>query len=579
MGTNIVFNPKTYHLGNLINDIETGEIALPDLQRPFVWNTTKVRDLIDSLYKGLPVGLIILWEILEPNKYRKINLNNKREPRFLVIDGQQRLTSLYSIIKDKKIISKNVKEVKLKIAFNPLEEKFEVWNVAIEKDHRWIPDISLIFKTESTYSFIRRYLEKFSEEDDVHEIDENEIASRIEKVRNIVNYPFSVLELSTDLDPEEVSEIFVRINSKGESLTQSDFILTLMSVYWSEGREQLEKFCKASHKESSDGKPSPYNLIRITPTPENLIRTIVAYSFLRGKLKYAYLILKGRDLENKVISEEIREKNFQKFKEGQEKALDLTNWHDYIKIIHSIGFVNEKLISSKVAFYVTYAFYLLGKYEFNIDFRDLESLIRKWFVFSQITQRYTGTPESVIEDDLSRLSSSNFESFVNQTINTYLTEDFWNILLPRRLETSSTVNYAFSVYTAALVFSDVNVMFSNIKLKDYLNPLIKQKKKVIDLHHIFPKAFLKREGITSRKIINQVANLAYLEYKDNIKIGDKSPREYWTELLKELSEDEIRIFLSKYDLPENFWEMNYYEFLEERRKLMSLKIRDYFNKL
>jgi uncharacterized protein with ParB-like and HNH nuclease domain len=367
MGTNIVFNPKTYHLGNLINDIETGEIALPDLQRPFVWNTTKVRDLIDSLYKGLPVGLIILWEILEPNKYRKINLNNKREPRFLVIDGQQRLTSLYSIIKDKKIISKNVKEVKLKIAFNPLEEKFEVWNVAIEKDHRWIPDISLIFKTESTYSFIRRYLEKFSEEDDVHEIDENEIASRIEKVRNIVNYPFSVLELSTDLDPEEVSEIFVRINSKGESLTQSDFILTLMSVYWSEGREQLEKFCKASHKESSDGKPSPYNLIRITPTPENLIRTIVAYSFLRGKLKYAYLILKGRDLENKVISEEIREKNFQKFKEGQEKALDLTNWHDYIKIIHSIGFVNEKLISSKVAFYVTYAFYLLGKYEFNTE--------------------------------------------------------------------------------------------------------------------------------------------------------------------------------------------------------------------
>ncbi|MBE8540160.1 GmrSD restriction endonuclease domain-containing protein [Geoglobus acetivorans] len=579
METNIVFNPKTYHLVNLINDIETGEIALPDLQRPFVWNTTKVRDLIDSLYKGLPVGLIILWEILEPNKYRKINLNNKREPRFLVIDGQQRLTSLYSIIKDKKIISKNVKEVKLKIAFNPIEEKFEVWNVAIEKDHRWIPDISHIFKTESTYSFIRGYLEKFSGEDEVHEINENEIASRIEKVRNIINYPFSVLELSTDLDPEEVSEIFVRINSKGESLTQSDFILTLMSVYWSEGRELLENFCKASHKESSDGKPSPYNLIRITPTPENLIRTIVAYSFLRGKLKYAYLILKGRDLENKVTLEEIREKNFQKFKEGQEKALDLTNWHDYIKIIHSIGFVNEKLISSKVAFYVTYAFYLLGKYEFNIDFRDLESLIRKWFVFSQITQRYTGTPESVIEDDLSRLSSSNFESFVNQTINTYLTDDFWNILLPRRLETSSTVNYAFSVYTAALVFSDVNVMFSNIKLKDYLNPLIKQKKKVIDLHHIFPKAFLKREGITSRKVINQVANLAYLEYKDNIKIGDKSPREYWTELLKELSEDEIRIFLSKYDLPENFWEMNYYEFLEERRKLMSLKIRDYFNKL
>ena len=122
MRNNVVFNPKTYPLSNLINDIETGNIALPDLQRPFVWDSTKVRDLMDSLYKGLPIGVIILWEIIEPRRYRKINIDNKREPRFLVIDGQQRLTSLFSIIKNKSIITKNFKKIKLKISFNPIVE-------------------------------------------------------------------------------------------------------------------------------------------------------------------------------------------------------------------------------------------------------------------------------------------------------------------------------------------------------------------------------------------------------------------------------------------------------------------------
>jgi len=577
MTSNVVFNPKTYQLGNLINDIDTGEIALPDLQRPFVWNTTKVRDLIDSLYKGLPVGLVVLWEILESKRYKKINLENNREPRFLVIDGQQRLTSLYSIIKNKEIVSKNVRKVKLRIAFNPIEEKFEVSNAAIERAPEWIPDISIIFKTISPFSFIKNYIEKIKNGDNHNDINQELIAHRIERIRNILNYPFSVLELSTDLDPEEVSEIFVRINSKGESLNQSDFILTLMSVYWPEGREQLETFCKESHKMPSDNKPTSFNRIGIKPTPADLIRTTVGYSFLRGKLKYAFLILKGRDFENKTISEDLRTKNFGIFKDGQSKAINLTNWEDFIKIIHSIGFVNEKLISSKVAFYVTYALYLLGKYNYGIAYKELESLTSKWFVFSQLTQRYTSSPESMIEEDLNNLSRFNdFVVFTKKTISSHLTDDFWNILLPQSLETSSTTNYAFSVYTASLVHSDINVLFSTIKLRDYLNPLLNQKKKTIELHHIFPKNYLKKLGIESRKIMNQVANLIYLEYKDNIQIGDRSPKEYWPELLEHFSSEEI---FARYDIPEHFWKLDYQSFLEVRRKLMAKRIRNYFYEL
>ncbi|AZR74361.1 hypothetical protein BBF96_13765 [Anoxybacter fermentans] len=580
MRNNVVFNSKTYALSNLINDIDTGDIALPDLQRPFVWDSTKVRDLIDSLYKGLPAGVVILWEIVEPGKYRKINLENKREPRFLVIDGQQRLTSLFSIIKNKEIVNKNFKKVKLKISFNPLEEKFEVWNAAIEKDPEWISDISAIFDNSSTYSYINSYLSRIKSKLIEKEIDENKIAANIERVRNLLNYPFSVLELSSSLDPEEVSEIFVRINSKGKSLNQSDFILTLMAVYWEEGRKQIEEFCEMSRRIPNENIPTSFNVINIQPNPEHLVRTIVGCSFLRGRLKYAYLILKGRDFENKVISEKFRKKNFEIFKEEQKKALDLTNWHDFIKIIQSAGFVNDKLISSKIAFFVSYTLYLLGKHKFSIHYKDLETIIRKWFVFSLLTQRYTGSPESVIEKDLTLFKDETvFIEKLEEIMNSELTEDYWKITLPQRLISSSTQNHAYLVYLASLIYRDINVLFSNIKLRDYLNPLLKMKKKTIDLHHIFPKNYLKKFGITDVKNINQIANLIYLEYKENINISDKPPREYWLELTSSLTDEEKNEILKKYDLPQNFWELEYNTFLKERRILMAKGIKEYFKSL
>lgn len=579
MKKGVVFSPKQYQLVNIIKDIETGDIALPDLQRPFVWKLSKVRDLLDSMYKGLPIGSIILWEIKEPKSFKPIGVEIKqRTPRYLVIDGQQRLTSLFSIINDKEVISENVKKIKIKIAFNPIEEKFEVSNPAIEKSPEWIPDISILFKGGSAYDLINQYLNKNKKSIDEKGLDNGKIAARIETIRDILSYPLSVIELSNDLDPEKVSEIFVRINSKGKTLSQSDFILTLMSVYWPEGRERLETFCKDSHTKPEGKKISSYNLLNIKPKPENIIRTVVAFSFNRGKLKYAFLALKGRDFENKVISEELREKNFAIFKDGQNKALDLSNWHDFIKIIHSAGFVNENMITSKIALYITYAFYLLGKYKCKMEYKKLESLIKKWFVFLQLTARYTKSPETVIEEDLKNLEEkNNFEEFINSRIKTHLTEDFWKITLPNALESSSTTNYAFQVYNAALVYSDVNVLFSDTKLRDYLNPLFKSKKKTLELHHIFPKKYLEKFGY-KKKQINQVANLIYIEYKDNISIKDKPPSEYWQKFLEMTEKNEAEIY-EKYDLPSGFYNMNYMDFLSQRRKLMSAKIKTYFERL
>lgn len=578
----VVFSNTNFPLSNLVEMVDAGTIALPDIQRPFVWDKSKVRDLMDSLYKGLPAGLVILWTIAKPGEFKPIGIEKATSPNRLVIDGQQRLTSLFSVIKGKKIIDKNFKEFRLKIAFNPLEERFEVSNPAIDKDVEWIPDVYEIFATNA-YDSIDKYIDNFKNKKPNEFLDDKKIKENIGRVASIINYPFSALELSSDLDPEEVSEIFVRINSKGKSLSQSDFILTLMSVYWDEGRKELEEFSKASDI-PSDNNPSPYNQINIKPKPEDLLRTIVGYSFLRGRLKYAYLILKGRNLENKTTSEDERNKNFTIFKEGQDKSLDLTDWHDYIKIVHSTGFINENLIGSKTAFYATYALYLIGKFKSNVPYKDLESIISRWIVFSLLTRRYTSSPESAIEQDLALFRKErDFVVTLEEKIAAELTDDFWEVTLPQRMISSSTANTAYKVHQASLIFKDVKVPFSQVRMKDHLNPMLKVKKQTLERHHIFPRNYLNNIGIKDKRDYNQIANFVLIEYKDNINISDTSPNEYWPEMINSLSErDTIDLeenYVERYDLPEEFWKLDYNSFLKERRKLMAKSIKNYFESL
>jgi len=584
--SNPIFNIKSYYLHNLLNDIETGIIALPELQRPFVWNNTKVRDLFDSLYKGLPIGYLLLWEVATAEKYKSIGygVDKKRDPRFLVIDGQQRLTSLYAVIKNQEVYDEKFRTRKIRVSFNPLESKFEIYNAAIVKDVNWIPDIGELFQTTSSHSFINSYINKIKEKRELPKEDEDLISNNISRLNGITSYPFSVLELSPDLDVEQVADVFVRINSRGQPLSQSDFILTLMSVYWEEGRKELETFCENAKKMPEDNKPSSFNHIT-TPIPAQILRTIVGYAFLRGRLKYAYLTLQGKDLEDRYsgIKDELRKQNFQKMKDAQGITLDLTNWHNFIKIIKSAGFVNPWLISSKTAYFVTYAIYLLGK-KHNLDYQPLEKIVRKWFVFSVLTQRYTGSPESQIEQDLALFKKRDidFIKSLEEIISSQITSDYWSITLPQSLNSSSTTNNVYLVYLASLIFNNTRVFLSDIRIKDVLPAEgVNYKKSPVDIHHLFPKSYLRKIGLTSVKDTNQVANYAYLEYKDNIKISDKKPSKYWKEITssQHLAKSDISKMLQSQSIPENFYELNYPDFLKQRRSLMAKAIQSYFRRL
>lgn len=577
-----VFNITQYQLNHLITNIDTGEIALPDLQRPFVWDNSKVKDLFDSLYKGLPIGMLILWKINESNEeFKPIGLDKKTTPSKLIIDGQQRLTALYSVITGSEIIDKNYKSKKIKIAYNPFDEIFEVQNVAIINDPLWISNITDIFQG-NLFSFVYDFINNLKEKRPDFEFDEMKVQDNISSLKTLeTSYQISAIELASSLDPEEVSEIFVRINSTGKSLNQSDFIFTLMSLYWPEGKDHFETFSYEAKKPADIGNSS-FNVINEQPTNENLLRSTISYSFLRGRLRYAYLILKGRNLENKTTTKDVRVKNFEILKEGASEVLNLVNWHQFISIIQASGFVNENMIGSKNALYQTYALYLLGR-KYGLKHNELKSIIAKWFVFGILTRRYTSSPESIIEQELSNFREhDNLVDYLESIMSSELTNDFWEVTLPQRLK-SSRSNPAESTYIASKIFEDNNVLFSEIKLKDYLSPLINSPKKQVEKHHIFPKNYLKTNLKLKQVDFNQIANMIYIDYHVNIRISDMPPHEYWSLVLEECS-DNTREFITEnyteaYDLPHEFWNMGYFEFLDERRKLMAGSIKKYFEKL
>lgn len=579
-----IFKTTQYPIQTLIDDIDYGKIALPDIQRPFVWNTTKVRDLFDSIYRGYPVGYLLFWENVSDENKKDIGTDKKESnAKSLIIDGQQRLTALFATIKGAPIIDENYKKATIKISFNPLEEKFEVANVATERDTEYIPDISVLFKKDfSEYRFINEYIAKFKQNRDLSPKDEETISHNITHLRSILSYDFTILEIAENVDEETVGSIFVRVNSKGVTLKQSDFVLTLLSVFWEDGRKKLESFSQQSSNPNL--KDTPYSSFNhlINVKPGEILRAIVGYGFNRGRMSDVYSLLRGRDFETREFISELKEQRFSELEAYVENGLNNTTWHDYINLIQSLGFKRQDLISSRTNFFYSYAFYLIGKYKFNIEFHKLDEIISRWFVMSALKSRYSGSLESFFESDLALIrnasSGDEFIDLLQGRIDAEITNDFWDITLPSNLTSSYSKNPQWLVFVAAQIRNNVELLFSSKKIADLFDPVVSPKKARLDKHHIFPKNYLRINGIDSQTDQNQVSNYVYLDYKTNISISDDAPIDYF-KAFEKYSNDNILEVMESHALPEKFYEMEYQEFLEERRKLMARYIKEYFESL
>lgn len=586
MSNDTLFKQVNYDLGSLVQNIGLGQIGLPDIQRPFVWANKKVRDLFDSMYKGFPVGYLLLWENgfgSGASQAKQIGTDNKQKvPDLLVVDGQQRLTSLFAVLRGIPVIRKDGQAEQIQIAFNPLQEQFEVADAAVRKDKAFISNISVLWASDaSLFEIVGVYLKGLRETREVTAAEQQRVEKAITKLYNLLKFPFTALELSKLLDEEQVAEVFVRINSAGKSLNQADFILTLMSVFWDEGRMQLEQFCQQA-RQPSPGKPSPYNHY-IQPEPDQLLRVSIALGYRRARLQYVYSILRGKDLETGEFSDQRREEQFGVLKQAQVRVLDLTAWHEFFHAIRAAGYLGGRMISSNNNLLFSYAFFLMGRTEYGVPARELRRVIARWFFMCSVTGRYTGSPESDLEFDMARLrdvqDAAGFTKMLDRVCDTALTSDFWSIQLPNDLATSAPRSPSLYAYFAALVLDEARALFSDQKVETLLDPSVHSTRRAAERHHLFPKAYLKSQGVSAVRETNQIANYALLEWGDNAAISDSAPANYLPVMSALLKPEQLVRQYRWHALPDGWEDMPYRDFLAARRERIASFVANAYQSL
>lgn len=581
-----IFSNTTLTVNQLIEKIDTGELGLPELQRPFIWKDAKVRDLFDSMMRGYPIGYLMLWECpaLEKKKSIGTKPHSYETPKEVIIDGQQRLTSLYAVMKGKTVLNSNYVEKEIIISYNPLQEKFEVGYQATKRDPEWIYNISDIFTT-SSYKFINNYikdLETYRETKGTTLTEEelSKIADNINAVANLKNHALPVFDIKSNAEEEDVSEIFVRVNSGGVPLKQNDFILTLFSLYWDEGRKDIEKFSQES-RYPKKGEVTSYNPITEV-TAQDIIRVVMAYGFDRARLKYGYKLLRGADFDKKgVIDENLRNQRFDTLKNKLPDVINVHNWHEFIKSIMNAGYLSGDLILSGNALYYTYAMYLIAKYRFKATYNENMHLTSLWFFYASLVSLYTGSFESTAEQHLNIIKKvqtlDEYKDFILSRVEERLTNDYFEITLlgSEGLAVSGRGNNAWNAYVASLNILNAKVLFSksNLLLSKMYEPGTDGNRKSLEKHHLFPKAYLKNQGYGDAKI-NQMANYAFIDWKDNMEILDDAPSVYYPIICEGRTLEQIISMEMENALPHGWENMQYEEFLVERRKLMAGKIKE-----
>ena len=447
-----------------------------------------------------------------------------------------------------------------------------------------------VYTTSSSFKFINGFIKRLSEYRDskgevLTEAEQDTISENINAIVNLKNHTLPVFDIKANAEEEDVSEIFVRVNSGGVSLKQNDFILTLLSLYWDEGRKEIEEFSKESTFPTK-GKTTSYNQIT-TVAAQDLIRVVMAYAFDRARLKYGYKLLRGADFDKRgAVDEELRIQRFDTLKNKLPDVLDVHSWHEYLKAIMNAGYLSGDLILSGNAIFYSYAFYLIAKHRFHASYNENMHLTSLWFYYASLVSLYTGSFESTVESHLNSIKDlttlDEYKDFILSRVNERLTNDYFDITLvgSEGLAVSGKGNNAWNAYVAALNIMDAKILFSksNLLVSKLFEPGTDGNRKSLEKHHLFPKAHLKAQGYTDAKI-NQMANYAFIDWKDNMDILDDAPSIYYPIVCEGRNEEEILRMEEENALPHGWENMPYEDFLVERRKLMAVKIKQAYELL
>ena len=584
--------------------ISSGQIAIPEIQRPFVWKKVQVRDLIDSLYNDYPVGYIITWL----NNAARIKDGNSSVGRQILIDGQQRITALRAAISGLTVINDKYKEERIIISFNPITEEFKVQDNATKKASEWIADISEVMQNGfSTRKFINEYADKNSIEKDSEELDR--IEERLIKLIGVKNKEIGNIVLSSDLPIDVVNDIFIRINQKGTKLSNADFVMSKIAVYEKEDgdeygmklRKFLDYFCALSVEpmkykdiEANDTEfagSDDYAHIRwlkdvqddlYDPEYDDVLQTVLALQFDRNKLSELVSLLSGRDFEKKIDGlPEIADESFRLLREGITKYTKEYSFNHFVQnILMASGYSDKSILTAKAVVNYVYGIYLRLK---DIDDVTPETLsyLRKLFVISLLKSRLSGTSLPFTEDFKRIKKPGDLEKLVKTMEMQELTDVYWSSTLPDEFDKTNTSNQFWNVFVAAQRKLNYHgFLTKNLKVAEMTTP---------NIHHIFPKSYLIDNGVEKDQY-NKIANFVFLRDDINKKLDDVAPKEYMENILKydgsynsEIeNKNDLMINLKENAIPEEVinYDINNYEvFLEKRRELMAQLIKEYYYSL
>lgn len=592
------YSVNQHPVQTLLTWIESNEIAIPEIQRPFVWNATKVRDFIDSLYNGYPVGYLIAWR----NPSVRLKDGTDSAGKRILIDGQQRVTALLAAMLGRSIVDKWYRKVRITIAFHPGEKRFEVTNPAIRRDRAWLADIADLFAPGTK---LLRVVDAYCENNATANRDQ--IYERIERLRGILNNSLGLIELNADLDVETVSEIFVRINSQGVPLNAADFAMSKMAAneefnghvlrkcidYFChlavapEAYEELagdREFAGTTHFQAMkwlrNEKEDLYD-----PSYTDMLRVAFTSEFGRGRLDDLVALLSGRNFETRGFEEAIAEDSFRRLDAAVMRFMNETDFKRFVMILRSAGFVNASMIRSQNTVNFAYILYLTLRAR-GTPPALIETLVRRWFVMSVLTGRYTGSPEAAFGVDIRNITEQDARDYLSAVERAELSDAFWDAGLPQQMDTSVASSPYFNVFLASQVKAlDKGFLSNGHTVQTLLEG-------AAHVHHVFPKGYLQKHGLP-RGRYNQIANYVVMQGEINIAIRDTPPATYFSALRRQCEGGEVcyggitdasdlRENLAAHCIPDGMDSTavdDYDGFLKERRSLMAGKIRDYYRSL
>jgi uncharacterized protein with ParB-like and HNH nuclease domain len=587
-------------VANLLSDAQIGNIAIPEIQRPFVWKRAKVRDLIDSLYKNYPIGYIITWK--SPDV--KIKDGKTSNGRLILIDGQQRVAALSTALNKTKVVNENYKKERIVISFNPITEEFKVRDKSTERGKEWIADIADAMN--AGWKYINEYLALNGIEDDDQA---DKIDSRFERLKQIKNADIGNITLDAALPIDIVTEIFIRINDAGVKLSQADFTMSRVAIYEKTSgdeygmylRKYIDYFCELAatpenlplisvNDETFARSPYMEKIKWIAgddnesylPSYSDVLRVVSLVEFNRGKLGDLVALLSGRDFQERDYKQEIASESFQLLEQGIDKFTKKNNFEHFVQdVLWNLQYRGFDLNISQNAINYSYAMYLRGK-DLAVADAKLKSLIRRLLVLSLLTQRHSGSFESIWTSDFQRIRQADaLEEFVSTLERQNLTGVFWTDTLPSRFDNTIISSPDW------ILFSLAQKYLSN---QGFLTTTLIRDMKTAQIHHIYPKAYLMKNGYASKNMYNKLANYVYLHDQVNKKISDLAPEAYMAKVREftgafgnEIhNPDELARNLKDNAIPpvvENGNMLNYLDFLKERQQLMALKVKEFYSKL